>query len=428
MIITAIIVVLTGICIASYLKCGQLANPVSALSFWWCGWLIVANVSPVGIYVPSGYTQFLYLLMLGSMTVGALYSRPFTAKNPQSENWYVLYKWKWVILLIIPVSVVIGLLFYKAYTSYLTDLSKISRAAIFGSESKLFPSLHFYLVYTAVTRPLLLSGTIAGMAFFALYKKYKVLLVSVSLLLVDSVMMLGRKDIYSIVLLLTFIFFIVASKTKNSHIAKAKRYGVVAILLLVSMVFMVTAWRLGEEFEISTVVNRYIVQYHTGGFTIFDQELHDPDSRLNTHLTFGRASLGTIEKASVVLVLRKIDGEVRSVVNDNGGSLLEYRKIGPDMRMNAFGTIMYSIYMDGREVAVVLLSIIFGYFLMGHYLAWRKQRRAHSLMMCSLFSYVGFMGLFNSPLAGPHFWGGLLLFVVINRIQLDIPVLTKQKE
>jgi oligosaccharide repeat unit polymerase len=390
---------------------------------WWCGWLIVANVSPTGIYEPSGYTQFLYLLMLGSMTVGALYSRPFTAKNPELENWYVLHKWRWIVLLIIPVSIVVGLLFHKAYTSYLTDLSEITRSAIFGSESELFPSLHFYLLYTSITRPVLLSGSIAGITFFILYKKYKILVISILIFAADSIMMLGRKDMYSIVILFGFSLFVVTSKNKKGYIRKARKYGLIIALLLVSIVFTVTAWRLGGGLEISRVVNRYVVQYHTGGFTIFDQELHDQDSRLNRHLTFGRASLGTIEKGSVVLFFRKIDAGVRSVVNDNGSYLLEYRDIGPGITMNAFGTIMYSMYMDGREVAIVLFSALFGYFLMGHYLAWRKQRRAHSLMMCVLFGYVGFMGLFNSPLSGPHFWGSLLLFAVVNRLRLKIPTL-----
>jgi len=385
----------------------------------------MANVSPVGIYVPSGYAQFLYLLMLVSMAAGALYSRPLTVKRPESENWYVLHKWRWVILIIIPVSVVVGLLFYKAYTSYLTDLSKVTRSAMFGSESELFPSLHFYLIYTAITRPLLLAGSIAGITFFVLYKKYKILLISIFIFVADSVMMLGRKDLYSIIIIFGFVLFVVVSKNNNLHISRARKYGVLVALILVSMVFTVTAWRLGGDFEIGEVANRYVVKYHTGGFTVFDQELHDQESRLNTHLTFGRASLGIIEKASVVLLFRKIDGEVRSVVNDNGSSLLEYRKVGPNMSMNAFGTVMYSMYMDGREVAVVILSTIFGYFLMGHYLAWRKQRRAHSLMMCALFAYVGFMGLFNSPLAGPHFWGGVFIFAIINRFKLKVPVLHK---
>jgi oligosaccharide repeat unit polymerase len=321
--------------------------------------------------------------------------------------------------------VVVGLLFYKAYTSYLTNLSEITRSAIFGAESELFPSLHFYLVYTAVTRPLFLAGAIAGITFFVIYGRRKILFCALALYVIDATMMLGRKGIYSLIILFGFVFFIVVSKRGRSYVKKVRMYGVIVALLLASMVFTVTAWRLGGDFGMSRVVNRYVVQYHTGGFTIFDQELHDQDSWLNTHLTLGRASLGTIEKASVVVFFRKIDGDIRSVVNDTGSNLQEYREIGPDMPMNAFGTIMYSMYMDGREVAVVLLSMIFGYFLMGHYLAWRKQQRAHSLMMCTLFAYVGFMGLFNSPLGGPHLWGGVLLFVIVNRLRLKIPVLLK---
>lgn len=413
-------------CVALYVKSGHVINPVSVIVGWWCFWLVVANVNPVGLYLPSGYTQFLYLLMLGSVTAGALLSKALTTETPEAENERILRKWRWVVIGLVPLFVVISLLFYKAYSTYLTNPLGVSRSDIF-STGVLFPNSIASLVYTSITRPILLAGAIASITFLVLKRRKYLVVIVVTLYMMDAIMMFGRKDIYLFIFLSFLILFVSVGKSAGSHIARIRRLGMIVVIGLSSIVILVTVWRLGDTFDVGSVVERYVVQYHTGGFTVFDQERLDPDSRLNEKLTLGRASLGTIEKSTVILLFRKVDPSVQSVVNENGAYLSKFRRIGygeagEGVYLNAFNTILYTMYMDGREVYVILLSMLFGYFMMGHYLAWKRQRRAHSLMVSSLLAGIAFIGLFNSPLMGAHLWGTLIVFLVVNRVRLDIPV------
>jgi len=413
----------------SFYKSGDLLNPVSVLSIWWTFWLGLANVNPLGLYIPSAYTQFLYLLMLGSVVLGGLLANPVTAKEPEQENERAFRKWRWVGVLLVPLSLTIATLFYKAYSTYLTNLAAVGRADMFGENSVLFPSQIAQMVYQAISRPTLLAGLIAGLAMFVMRGRRLLLGVITMLYLMDAVMMLGRRELYMYLLVAGLVLFVMVRGETSRRVKRVRFYGSLVAIGLAGAILLVTTWRLGDTFDVGRIAERYIVQYHTGGFTIFDQELQDPDSRLNTHLTLGRSTLGTVEKASVLLFFRRVGGDVRSAVNDTGSYFKEFRKIGygsgpPGIYMNAYNTALYSIYLDGREVAVIGLSMVFGYFLMGHYLAWRRQERAHSMMVATLLTALGLLGLFNSPLEGPELWGGLLILVLINRVRLPVPVLT----
>ncbi len=416
----------------AYYKSRDLVNPVSVLAFWWGTWLVVANVNPVGLYEPSAYTQFLYLLMLGSVTIGALVARPKTVSDPERENERVVQKWRWVAVGLVPFALVCIALFYKAYTSYLTTPSLVGRGDIFGESSILFPSQISQLVYHAISRPMLLAGLIAGLVLFAVRRSSLLLVVITGLYLLDAVMMLGRRELYLYLFIAGFVIFVMIRGDVSRRVRRARVYGTAFAVLLASAILLVTTWRLGGTFDVGRIVERYVVQYHTGGLTIFDQERTDPNSRLNTHLTMGRSTLGTIEKGSVLLLFRKIDSSVRSEVNDTGSYFTEFRKIGygdggPGIYMNAYNTILYTLYIDGREVAVAGLSLLYGYFLMSHYLAWRRQRRLHSFMVCTLLAAIGFIGLFNSPLEGPELWGGLVIIIGLNRLPLSVPVLRNRQ-
>jgi oligosaccharide repeat unit polymerase len=413
---------------ASYVKCRNWINPIAVIVTWWMFWLIVANVNFVGLYEPSTYTQFLYLLMLGSAVAGGLLAHPMEVKGVVKENKRLIRKWRWGVMLLIPTALLVIALFYKAYALYLTDITLVSRDDMFGDGGLLFPNTQAQLVYTAMVKPLLLAGLIAGLALFVTRQKKWPLVVMTALYTMEAIMMLGRRNIYLFLFLLGLTLFVMVQGNASRSVRAARRYGVIVVVSLVVALLLVTSWRVGDTFDIQRVVERYVVQYHTGGFTIFDQERQDPNSMLNKRIGYGRASLGTIERATAILIFRRIDSTARSLNNDFGSELSEFRKIGPGdgppgIYMNAYNTILYSLYIDGREVAVILLSMIFGYFLVGHYLAWKRQQRIHSLMICVLLAGIGFIGLFNSPLSGPDLWGTLIVIGVLNRLRLPIPVL-----
>lgn len=431
--LTVVVVSVLALLIVSYAKCRDILNPVSVLLLWWGIWLAVANINPINLYEPSPYTQFLYIIMLGAMAGGAWLAIPLISQDVNKENKRVVRKWKWGTLLLVPAALLIVALFYKAYTSYLTDIATVSREDMFGSGGLLFPNQQAQLVYTATVRPLLLAGLIAGLALFVTRQKKWPLVIMAGLYVMESVMMLGRRNIYLLLFLVAFTLFVMVQGKASRSIRVARRYGVLIVVSLLAALLLITSWRVGDTFDVERVVERYVVQYHTGGFTIFDQERQDPNSMLNERIGYGRASLGTIERATAILIFRRVSNTARSLNNDFGSELSEFRKVGPGdgppgIYMNAYNTILYSLYIDGREIAVILLPMVFGYFIMGHYLAWKRQQRIHSLMICVLLSGIGFVGLFDTPLSGPELWGTLIVICGLNRLRLPVPVLKRERQ
>jgi oligosaccharide repeat unit polymerase len=360
------------------------------------------------------------------MSIGGFLSHPLTAENVEIENKHIVRKWKWIKLLLIPISIIVFALFYKAYTSYLLDIGSVARAEIFGADSVLFPSGNIELLYGMVTRTSLLVSIVGGISLFIYRLDWGIFIFSTFLYVLDSVMMLGRKNIYGLIIISAYMLYVMTPKVVDERVKQARRYGLMLSISLVVLVVGITSFRVGEKFDFKEVAKRYVVAYHTGGFVLVDKQLQDKNSRLNKNITFGRSTLGALEKSTVVLLLRSFDTSVVPATNRTGADFREFRKIGvspegDDLVLNAFNTILYTLYIDGREPFLILMCFLYGWFMMGHYSSWIRQKRLHSLMMSSFFAYIGFIGLFNSPIGSGMLWGGLLLIVGLNRIKLPVP-------
>ena len=85
---------------------------------------------------------------------------------------------------------------------------------------------------------------------------------------------------------------------------------------------------------------------------------------------------------------------------------------------NAFYTVLYSLYFDGRYIAVLLVSLIFGYGISSSYLKWLKQGSLAGLAMVILLMYAGVFSLFQSPVEGLKFWIALFLTAAMKRFSL----------
>lgn len=415
-----------GIVGLTYARTRYLVNPVSAVTLWWAGWLFVANLELVGIPAPSVHAQGLYLLMLACVCFGALLVPRHDLLNLKQEERQIYLKWRWIKLLAIPIGLVVLALGYKASTTYLTDSLLVSREEIFGldGQSVLFPHKYVQILYFLLVRPAILAMVVGGIAFFIKRGDKSLVTWAGLLYMVDSIIMLGRKDIYRVVLLAAFALFIMVRGNETEVIKKARRYGTIGIVALVALILSVTTIRTGGQFDVAAIVQRYLIKYHTGGFSLFDLELQNPHSRLNQTLTYGRSTLGGIEQG-VVIGLRQINNNINAASGDTGGYMSTFRVIGSSegvpVYFNAFNTILYSLYIDGREFAVALFSTVYGWYVMKHFIQWRRFRRTHSLMISLLLASIGFLGLFNSPLEGPAFWFGLIIVFSFNRLALPYP-------
>jgi oligosaccharide repeat unit polymerase len=417
-----------AVLLATYLKYGRWANPISVLVGWWCLWLYVANLDLTGVYVPSAYTQQLYLLMLGSVTLGALCAPRSVSGSASQENERVVRKWTWMLLVLVPVGLVVLALFSRAWTNYLGTGVTVGRSQIFES-SILFPNGYVQRAYVMFFRPFLLTSCIAGVALYMTAGHKRLLIVGTVLFILDSLMMLGRKDLYWLLLLGSFVFYVLMYRDAPRRLYRARRYVTLGGLGLSAIVINITLLRVGGVLDVQEIVQQYVLRYHTLGFTLFDLERLDAASRLNTHLTLGRSTLGGLEQF-LMEVLSFVDSSARAAARETGSYMHAFRHIGTapegySIQANAFNTLLYTLYIDGRQVFVVLLPLIYGWLTTRHYAQWMKQRRIHSLMVLCLLATVGLLGIFNSPLEGQALWVAALTVLFINRVRLPVPVLTR---
>jgi hypothetical protein len=114
------------------------------------------------------------------------------------------------------------------------------------------------------------------------------------------------------------------------------------------------------------------------------------------------------------------------MAGENGQYMQTARVIGLDknnqpIKGNAFYTILYSLYLDGRYFFVILMPFLFGYFVAAHYLKWIKNGSYINLAFLIILMYLALFSLFQSPVEGLKFWIGLLMVVLLRMISFPAP-------
>lgn len=414
--------------VACYLKSKRWLNPVSLVLAWWCLWLSVANIAPTGVSIPSVPVQLLYLLMLFSVLFGAiLVPVPHHPRRDElgleMVNQYKIRKWNWVYVGLLCAAPFILYLFVTAMTKYAqAGIEEVTRSAVFGidGESILFTNALVKQVYIMITRPFMVYGAICGIAIYIHSKNKKILLISILFVLMDSMMMLGRKGVYSIIL----VSFVAAVSYRIKSRFKVSASNVVAVLMLVLTVAGLTTWRLGGNLDLAYVAEHYVVTYHTGGIALFNEKYNDPDSRLRTETTYGRSTLGGIEQYLAV-GLRRVDSGYRAASSETGAAMDERTTIGYANRspitLNAFNTILYTLYLDGRHLYVVLAGTLYGMCVMYNFKEYIVNQKLVNLIYLNILVYIGVMGLFNSPLEGRKVAFMLVVTFMLDKVSLLPP-------
>jgi len=414
--------------VLSYMRTRQVFNPIGILCVWWGFWLYVSNFSLAGLYVPSFYTQFLYMLMLTAMVFGSL-CVPSVCRvvMDESRNRRILDRWKVMRVLLFLVSPVVIFYFKKAMGILDMDiLGSAYRNEAFGAgDSILFGAGYAMTLYHYFVIPIVFMSFIAGLVFYAMYGQRLLLWWSALLLCMDAVMMLGRFHLYIIfaMMLSSSLFY---KQRLHPDRGKAlpkfnRRWGVVCLAVgLIVLTALISSLRgVGSEEEVSSSVMRVIVTYHTAGFVMFDSERQDPRSFLNSKMTYGRGVLGALDTLMTVCI-RRLDKSVQAVAIEIGETLHTFQVLGQDrgmpVLMNAFGTVLYPIYLDGRELMVLVAPWFYGYWLTLLYQRWIQNEDIHSLMLVLLLFYVGVFSIFQSYISDFRFWPVLLGIVTLNKV------------
>ena len=433
-------------CFASFAKFRRMMNPIALLVLWWCLWLFVANFSPTGLSIPGIRTQVLVLVMLFSLVVGSMFACSTSSGAGNSVLRYnrrLQERWGWLFWVALVLTPVVGYYFFKAIRFIFSEGLLGYRGAVFGDldrPSILFDSNYMELLYTIVLSPFIFLFVLAGAIFYLACHERKMLCISLILLVMDAGMRLGRFNFYY------FLFFLALSTLLlyqrggmrdgvglvfGTALRKARGAMVTLMIAMVTFVMVISTIRDKEVENFADAIGRVAIEYHTVGFVLFDESLENPSSGLNKEMSCGRSLFGGLDTL-VVLVLRRLDNDLQSVSNLNGPLMREFQVVGYDpvgnpILYNAFYTILYTMYQDGREFSFLVVPFLFGYFLSTRYLDWLRGGDIGTLMLLNALLYVGFFSLFQSPVEGIIFWISIILLFIINRTRFPVRFVWAQR-
>ncbi len=425
--------------VSSTFRFQRVFNPVSIIVFWWCFWLWVANFGLTGFFVPGAKTQIMVLIMVGAVFLGSKLAtgRTREAADVSRVNDRILRNGRSLFWLNVLAAPFVGFFFLRALPLLLSrDLVVYRSLAFSGMEEpdSVFGGGYPQFLFHLIVSPLVFFSLIAGLVLIFLKKKKKLLLASFILITLEAVMMMGRFNFYYILAFVLLISVFLAQRkspssdrpqTKASGPGAARR-GKLKILAvaaaLLAVLFVLSLFRGEKNAGLFVTLKKISIDYHTVGFVLFDQELRNPLSRLNTGLSYGRSSAGGIDTL-VAILLRRFDNRLVPMAGESGKHFDEQRVVGEDpegrsITANAFYTVLYSLYYDGRYLAVVFLPLLFGYLIASRYLDWLKNGGLDSLILLTLLMYLGIFSLFQSPLEGLKFWLALVFLVWMKTFSL----------
>ncbi|MFO0515162.1 MAG: O-antigen polymerase [bacterium] len=438
-----LIPIFVSICVfLSYLKFKRLANPITFMTVWWGGWLFIANFSLTGIYIPGLRTQSLVILMLLAYTLGALvYSKRIKYKNYINFHSLSLsFQKKFTLFLDLGYFILFFAIFpffIKAINIFRTSGTSGYRRAAFGVEDQvsiLYGNKYITFLYLFVIAGILFMFTIISVIVMYSQGKKRYFAFSLILNSFQAVMMLGRFEIYFPIFMLIITEFCFSGKFTNKaiyflnkvKIKRAKKYIIFSILLLVFIIAIISSIRVGQQEQelhhnILEIIWDFLIRYHTIGFALLNSEIENKYSFLNQQITYGTASLSGIGFLFDIVYNKIFDDRMFSILPELNKNLDKFVEVGKgglygNMQLgNAFYTMIYFFYMDGREFAVFILYFILGYLTSYFYTNWIKTSNLYSLAYLLILLYGTLMSIFNYRFSS-DFWISLFLVFVFHKL------------
>ena len=321
-------------------------------------------------------------------------------------------------LVLLPLALIF---FFKAIEVFIANPGIVNegyRDLVFSTDI-IFPQAPVFRIFERlVWHPLRMSSLIIGGAVFVAYGRIRLLLISSILFILEGITMAGRFQFY-IIIIIFLSALICKSDVKIFRFLKEKSFlrSLPLFAVLISLIFYTTLNRAAENSELKAVFDDFVIGYHTAGFTLFDIHLNDSDFMLGDTSTYGRVSLGTIEWASGIF-LRRFDPNVGNLsieaAEDLGQFIIAgHDRLGKPIVLNAFGTILYSIYMDGGIPLTLFLSSFYGFLLLKYTSYSLKKREVYSLAVLLFLIYTGIFGIFQPLLMTGSFWPSLIYLQVL---------------
>lgn len=418
----------------SYLKSNSFFNPVGLITLIWGIGLVISNFSLTGLIIPSRDSQYLFLLAIVSMNLGALLvgkirtQNSFEALHLQKLN-FLLYC---VIILVLPI---IGYLSFETIKiilrSGLVGLIYLTRAVSpeeGGGVFVLFGKGYLRPIFTFISYPFLYSSMFIGSAAFFLHYRKKLFFVSMLLMCSYTLIMTAREGILLIFFLVAYGSMLVISRERSfspAHVKQIRRFGLWVVVICIGLIILLSQYRMGEGRDFTYMLLHYGITYHTLGFTMFDVAYQDEKSYLNENLCFGRATFNLPDQLFEILSRRIDDQGIRSIAREVALLSSERIFVGYDKTLtggkifsNAFYTVLYPFYLDGRIFGVFLFPFVYGFFLMRFFLLQIRNKDVYSFAMVLFLLFTGYTSLFSTSILLFYYWVSFLIIWSFGNLKL----------
>ncbi|WP_164966405.1 O-antigen polymerase [Aliarcobacter skirrowii] len=411
-----------------FFKTRRYTNPLGLILLIWGTFLILSNFSITGLYIPSYYTQIIVILGLISSVVGALLTNVKKESDKKEES---LKEKKLFIFVFLFAGISILFLLYKAIDIFLS-YNTLKEYIMFTKASEegdiaLYGTGYLLGYINNITVAIIYSSLFISTSMFMINGKKKLFIFSFILIAIYTIILSAREGF---VLVILAIFMGVLMKYVNTQIKfkYIKKYLFIVLLALL-FVFLVSITRGGMD--IMYLINRYIITYHTLGFTMLDLEIQNEYSYLNQNFTYGRASFGFLEQF-IAIYTKLIDRDLFTALFTEVRHYVQLQNIvGEDkkgyMRFNAYYTSLYPMYLDFRLYGVIFICGLYGYFITKFYLKWKINSSIYGFTMVLFLFYVGYASILMPVMLRPFFWPSFFIILIYYKYKILINFFQSKK-
>lgn len=348
-------------------------NPITITCFLWSIILPLSNTELYGVFIPSDKTYLVIIIGLLSFTIGAFAGSTklkFVLSKNNSKNNHLKLKYRMnyffihIIFIIsmgyylFQLAIVVELLMSGMNYYTIRDIAVENEANVLNS-STLIAQLKGLVAYPTTY---MMIALLPVELFFG--EKNKIVISEALVLMAMFVLTSGGRSviIWLVIYILAILFFY---KKKHPDFAfkldrKYKKYIIILFVLLFIFMFNITKSRKGDEVDLL----REIYIYFVVPVTHFSHYIDVVDA--SAVYGMGISSFyGFLYPLFYLLrFLRIFNGYPDYIVNVHYMSFEMMEQgypVGGGINMNAFVTMFYQPYLDGRIIGVVMIMLIFGF-------------------------------------------------------------------
>lgn len=418
-------------------------SPVNVIVLYWYLWQFVSVASSDVLFVPSLEVYLFHIVFIASFVVGSIVSRVklMPSTDYRAINHGCLFDGVmlrkvsgilfWFFILILPYTLY---LFVSAISLVSSGYSGLRGSLVSMDNNPLFNSVLLnYFYYVILNGLWTFYALFAGATFFLLNQKRHMIMVILFSILISGVYF-SRAYLYYFFIIISWSYMLFKMKDRAisrrllSSIVKDvfvnKRVRIFALIIIVLITALQIQSVLRAESGGKSTENIFystLIKYHVAGFVLFDLELQDESSALNSKPTYGLGIFGGVERF-VALLIKQVDRDYKSLVARD--SLSEFRVIGIDengtnIRSNALYNIVYTLVRDGGYFALILVGVVLGYSANSFFRNWRNNSSYYSYIWAIFLFSLLTTSFLRSNLESTSYWICIMLLLIspyLNRL------------